>query len=104
MSCTNPRIAYKKTNGQYTLKKIGDNAPIANSVLVPCQKCMPCRIVNLRAWATRMCHEAKMHEENCFLTLTIDDDHRRPDRSVDPRPMQLFLKRLRKHLKQQKIF
>ena len=103
MSCINPRIAYKKTNGQYTLKRIGDNAPIANPILVPCQQCMPCRIVLLRQWATRMCHEAKMHDENCFLTLTIDDDHRRPDRSVDSKCMELFLKRLRKHLNPIKI-
>jgi len=103
MSCINPRIAYKKTNGQFTLKKIGDDAPIANSVLVPCQQCMNCRINYQRQWATRMVHESKMHEQSSFLTLTINDENRRPDHSLDQRQMQLFLKRLRKSLQPKKI-
>jgi len=103
MTCINPRIAYKKTNGQFTLKKIGDTAPIEKSVLVPCGQCMSCRITYQRQWATRMVHESKMHDQTCFLTLTINDENRRPDHSLDQRHMQLFLKRLRKSLGSKKI-
>jgi hypothetical protein len=104
MTCINPRLAYKKTNGQFTLAKIGDTAPIASSTLVPCGQCMQCRISHQRQWATRMVHEAKMHSEpSCFLTLTIDDEHRTESRSVDQRDMQLFIKKLRKHLAPRKI-
>lgn len=40
-------------------------------------------------------HEAQLHPENCFLTLTYDDDHLPTDYSVDVRVHQLFMKRLR---------
>mgnify|MGYP000713034410 CR=1 FL=1 len=41
-------------------------------------------------------HEASLHEENSFLTLTYDDAHLPADRSLSKRDLQLFLKRLRK--------
>ena len=103
MTCINPRLAYKKTNGQFTLAKIGDNAPIEKSVLVGCGQCMACRVSHQRQWATRMVHESYMHKDSCFITLTIDDEHRSPTRSVDQREMQLFIKKLRQALKPQKI-
>ena len=103
MTCINPRLAYRKTNGQFTLAKIGDNAPIEKSTLVPCGQCMACRINHQRQWATRMVHESYSHKESCFVTLTIDDEHRNATHSVDQRDMQLFIKRLRKELQPQKI-
>lgn len=42
----------------------------------------------------RVTHEAQMHKTNCFVTLTIDDDHMPPGRSLDHRHYQLFMKRL----------
>jgi hypothetical protein len=103
MTCLNPRLAYRKTNGQFTLAKIGDNAPIEKSTLVPCGQCMSCRINHQRQWSTRMVHESYMHKESCFITLTIDEEHRNVTHSVDQRDMQLFIKRLRKELQPQKI-
>ena len=65
-----------------------------------------------RQWAVRCMHEASLHQNNCFVTLTYSDegiDHL--DRCVDPetgeigagslrslnkRDIQLFMKRLRK--------
>lgn len=43
-------------------------------------------------------HEAQMHEDNCFLTLTYDNEHLPADGSVDVRHFQLFMKRLRKRV------
>lgn len=103
MTCINPRLAYRKTNGQFTLAKIGDTAPIEKSTLVPCGQCMACRISHQRQWATRMVHESYMHSESCFITLTISDEHRNATHSVDQRDMQLFVKRLRKELEPMKI-
>lgn len=37
-----------------------------------------------------------MHLENCFITLTYNDDNLPADRSVNVREFQLFMKRLRK--------
>lgn len=47
-------------------------------------------------WKTRITHEAKMHQHNCFVTLTFADEHLPPDMSVSVRDIQLFMKRLRK--------
>jgi len=41
-------------------------------------------------------HEAQMHERNCFLTLTYDDQHAPLDYSLKHRHWQLFAKKLRK--------
>ena len=62
---------------------------------VPCGKCRGCRLEKSREWAIRCVHEAQMHERNCFVTLTYDEEHLPRDRSVDVREWQLFAKRLR---------
>lgn len=49
-----------------------------------------------RDWATRIVHESKLHERNCFITLTYANEHLPEDYSVSVRPIQLFIKRLRK--------
>lgn len=44
----------------------------------------------------RCMHEASLYEENCFITLTYDDDHLPVRGSLDYSEFQRFLKRLRK--------
>jgi hypothetical protein len=66
---------------------------------IPCGRCIGCRFEKARQWAMRCVHESKMHENNCFLTLTFDDEHlakRENPYTVDKRDFQLFMKRLRK--------
>lgn len=46
----------------------------------------------------RLAHEAQMHTDKSFLTLTFSDDHLPEDYSVNTRDLQLFLKRYRKWL------
>ena len=70
-------------------------------IKLPCGQCIGCRLERSRQWATRCMHEAQLHEENMFLTLTYDDEHL--PRSISKREMQLFLKRLRKSLPSKKI-
>jgi len=48
-------------------------------------------------------HEAEMHSQNCFITLTYADEHLPADYSVNVRVWQLFMKRLRKSLSGKKI-
>lgn len=42
-------------------------------------------------------HEASLHEENAFITLTYDDEHLPVGGSLDREAVPLFFKRLRKH-------
>ena len=62
---------------------------------IPCGKCIGCRLERSRQWALRCLHESRMHEDNCFVTLTFDDAHLPVDMSIRKRDMQLFMKRLR---------
>lgn len=44
-------------------------------------------------------HEAQLHEQNCFITLTYADDQVPPGHSLRYRDFQLFMKRLRRKTK-----
>lgn len=44
----------------------------------------------------RCTHEASLHEKNCFITLTYNDEKIPVDRSLDKTHFQKFMKRLRK--------
>lgn len=63
---------------------------------VPCGQCIGCRLERSRQWAVRCYHEAALHEDNCFITLTYDDRNLPYDHSVDLGEFQRFMKRLRK--------
>lgn len=49
-----------------------------------------------REWALRITHEAQLHEENCFLTLTYNDEQLPEHGSLYKPHLQKFFKRLRK--------
>lgn len=63
---------------------------------LPCGQCIGCRLERSRQWAVRIMHEASMHERNCFITLTYDDDHVPDDHSLHVSHFQKFMKRYRK--------
>lgn len=61
-----------------------------------CGQCVGCRLDRSRQWAIRCMHEASLHPNNCFITLTYSDDHLPTGGSLDKRHFVLFMKRLRK--------
>lgn len=65
-------------------------------VELPCGRCRGCRLENSRQWAMRCVHEASLHEENCFLTLTYAPEHMPSDWSLNKQDHQRFMKRLRR--------
>lgn len=70
---------------------------------VPCGHCVGCRKEQARQWATRCMHEASMHAESCFITLTYSGDHLPDPPTLSKREHQLFLKKLRRRLSPRKI-
>lgn len=75
--------------------------PYNNSKLglrLPCGHCIECLKMRANVFAVRCSFEASLHSENCFLTLTYDDEHIPADKRVNKRDVQLFLKRLRKNI------
>lgn len=70
---------------------------------LPCGQCIGCRLERSRQWAVRCMHEASLHEDNSFLTLTYDDKHLPPDGSVHVSHFQNFMKRLRKSIAPKRV-
>lgn len=104
--CNCPITAYKygKTeNGKTNIvfKNPYEVTPPGMEIKLPCGRCMACRIEKTRQWGMRAEHEAKFYDENCFITLTYAPENLPP--SLEKRPLQLFMKSLRKFLKGQKI-
>lgn len=59
--------------------------------------CIGCRMQRAAEWTTRIMHERQMHESNCFITLTYETGKLPPNKSLEHRDYQLFMKRLRQH-------
>lgn len=65
-----------------------------------CSTCAGCRLKRSVDWAIRCTHEATLHKENSFITLTYADEYLPEDYSLDKKVFQKFMKRFRKRLKQ----
>lgn len=87
--CTKPHLIRDKVHGVY--------------IEVPCRMCMDCRLKYTKEWAMRICNEAQSYDDNCFLTLTFNDENLPNDNSIHKRDLQLFVKRLRKYLGNKRI-
>lgn len=100
MPCYHPLQAYRKAYyGGITFDKKLGTVPLK----LPCGQCIGCRLERSRQWAMRCMHESSLHNDNCFITLTYDNEHLPADGSLKKEHYQKFMKRLRKHFKNQKI-
>lgn len=75
-------------------------APDDVMIRVPCGKCDACLMARAGDWALRSSLESMSYRFNCFLTLTVDNDHlnynsRSGKPEVHPKVLQDFFKRLR---------
>lgn len=111
--CFNPKFAYygyeisqTKCQTKPTLNKTlifikkaeNDINTLRKDILViPCGKCLACKINHANNWATRCYLESKKWKHNYFVTLTIDEENNTG--TLSKRDIQLFLKKLRKHSK-----
>lgn len=100
MACYNPltgyRAKYENENGKRPIvwkEKLSDGS---GSIHLPCGKCTGCRLEYSRQWALRCHHEAQMHDNNAFITLTYSPEHIPDDYSIHKDELQKFFKRLRK--------
>lgn len=104
MPCFKPLKGYRSR----TLSKNGKRPIVFNAqsgyrdrpVTVPCGQCIGCRLERSRQWAMRCTHEAQLYPENCFVTLTYDDEHLPFGSTLVKTDLQKFMKRLRKRFPQ----
>lgn len=101
MACFSPLKGWRsqsknKETGKRPITFTRSEAYTDLPVEVPCGQCSGCRLERARQWAIRCTHEASMHENNCFITLTFNDKHLPKDKSLDVKHFQKFMKRLRK--------
>lgn len=102
MPCFSPLTGYfgKEINPATKKRGIVFSLSAAHSgipVRLPCGQCIGCRLEKSRQWAMRCVHEAHLHKENVFVTLTYDDKHLPRGGSLVKEHLQKFMKRLRFH-------
>lgn len=106
MPCYHPLAAYqaKEPPEGKTARAIRFNFKRGYTPIdLPCGKCIGCRLDRSRMWATRCVHHAQLSPDNCFLTLTYDDQHLPHGATLYKHHLQKFLRRLRKLVYPKKI-
>lgn len=105
MPCFKPLGAFQAApGGPVTFAKgSGDGRPLPFDLYLPCGQCIGCRLERSRQWALRIMAESRLHDENCFVTLTYDEEHLPKDGSLKYRDFQLFMKRLRQAIAPVKV-
>lgn len=94
MSCYRPFTVWKPSEGPISFSEKKD----CREINIACGQCIGCRIAKREGWTLRIMAESKMHRENCFLTLTYDQDHYPLHGSLNYRHFQLFMKKLRRRI------
>ncbi len=94
MACYKPLKGYLKRGGGWTFDKRASSFAVKKEI--SCGNCIGCRIMHAQGWALCCIHEAQLYEDNCFITLTYDNDNLPPLGNLRKSDHQKFIKRLRK--------
>lgn len=106
MSCKSPLRGWRARKVELSGKrKITFDQSAAYTdmpIELPCGQCIGCRLERSRQWAMRCVHEASLHDENCYVTLTYDDKNLPDHGGLVLEDHQLYIKRLRQRLFREK--
>lgn len=94
--CTSPLKAWRDPVKGVSFAKTSHSG---EELELPCGQCIECRFKRSRDWAIRCMHEASLHADNSFITLTYAPEHLPPDQSLNYDHFQRFMKRLRKRVR-----
>lgn len=81
-----------------------DRKKYPDGLLVPCGKCIACRVHKRNEWSLRIWHELdEWNNQGIFITLTYNDENIPANNTLVKEDLQKFFKRLRKSISPQKI-
>lgn len=100
MPCYKPLHAFHGPEGITFSRNKSFGIPIE----LPCGRCIGCRLEKAKEWAIRCIHEAQMHEDNIFITLTYASEHLPKNYSLDHEHFQIFIRALRDKTKKKLRF
>jgi hypothetical protein len=103
MPCYHPLKAWSIGDGVPKKTLVFKDPGGGDKINIPCGHCIGCRKENARQWAVRCTHEAQMHIDNCFLTLTYAPEHLPKGDTLVKQDLVKFIKRLRDKLNYKKI-
>lgn len=95
MPCYRPLQAFQTSGGDIVFNELRRHRTM-RALDLACGQCIGCRLERSRQWAVRCVHEAQLHENNSFITLTYGPGHLEAARSLCYRDFQLFMKKLRR--------
>lgn len=108
MACSSPlkgywsRRKHPVTGNRYVVFNTNDGY-VDQPVVVPCGKCITCRLSKSFEWSVRCTCESYFYKENYFLTLTYNSECLPEDRQLNRLHFQQFMKRLRWHFRGYKL-
>lgn len=94
MRCTSPRSVGFMPDGKTLAWSDKTRSTEYAPFQIPCGKCISCRLENARQTAVRCVHEASTYKDNCFITLTYDEQHLKSPK-LQYKDFQIFVKALR---------
>lgn len=101
--CTRPTDAYLPPHGGSPVLILRDGQSDYLPIVLPCGRCMECRLRRSREWMVRLYAESLYHQEAISFTLTYDEENLPPHLSLRMDDTSAFIKRLRTRLSGRKI-
>ena len=94
MTCYYPRDAWKVTGGGRLV--FNEKHDETGKITIPCGNCIGCRLERARQWAVRCMHEAQMHKNSEFVTLTYSEEEMPYGGNLEYKHFMQFMKDTRK--------
>lgn len=102
MQCIKPLNAYRTPVGVFFAEQKCKGHDYTQ-IKIACGRCHGCRLSRSYQWSIRITHEAQLHKENSFITLTIDDEKIKDNEylaiTLNYEEIKKFYKKLRKKYK-----
>ncbi len=101
MPCFYPLEGFRDPSGGFVFAR---HKSTGLAMKVPCGRCIGCKLERSRQWAVRCMHEASLHEDTSFITLTYSDEDLPRFGSLLMDDWQKFFKRLRRRVGKVRFF